>query len=648
MRRALGALILASALGQIPAFAKSPGSSSQAIYDLAQAAYDRSDWGPAAAGFSQLLPTGASRALGRSESVIAYRYADSLVHLGQTEAAGVWIGRAVQGLATGDPGLLAEALVVEGDVKTLDYDYPGAMGAYERAEGLVAAEGSSDALVRARFGFAVAAMTLAPKAAMAKLSLLSASLGPALSSKSMSRARLEDLEARAAINSGDAAAAFRFIKMAVADSGGLGDRVTGAQAAIRADAGVIYRLKGEFEQSRRYFAYTGAGHLPNMDWISARSGELPTCGASEEEPHPDDSVVVDLAISEDGRVLRAAPVYVSRPGLIGAAFARAVSAWRWDPEKLKDVSPFFRATLQLELKCVPRPRPTGLDAGLQRRVIAWLRQKGLVNQDGGSGASGPYLRVRADDPRLLLPGGATLAVLAAPIKPYLKTPEGFWRRLDQEKAPSGAYAEYIIRLAGGGQEWRAAARIYEAWIPRFKAQFPGDPALAYLQLSEAFSWETAGDFQRAQPLLAAVIDGPSADDALGAPIRQVALLHRAIGLDRAGDPAAARDALARSGLSAEQCSLFDTHPVAESLSIDSSAWPDDALRWRFEGYVQVAFDIADDGRVKNVRSVVSYPPYIFAEATEKAALGFRFIPPRLGGRAVGCEGRLQAVAYRLP
>jgi outer membrane biosynthesis protein TonB len=58
------------------------------------------------------------------------------------------------------------------------------------------------------------------------------------------------------------------------------------------------------------------------------------------------------------------------------------------------------------------------------------------------------------------------------------------------------------------------------------------------------------------------------------------------------------------------------------VATGSSQFPDEALRWKFEGYVQEAFDIADDGRVTNVRTVVSYPPFVFGPSTERAVRSF--------------------------
>ena len=87
--------------------------------------------------------------------------------------------------------------------------------------------------------------------------------------------------------------------------------------------------------------------------------------------------------------------------------------------------------------------------------------------------------------------------------------------------------------------------------------------------------------------------------------------------------------------------------MAQSLAIASSAFPDEALRWRFEGYVLTDFAIAPNGGVKDVRVTLSYPPFVFDQATIKGVDGFRYIPPRLGGQVLGCEGQTQAVQFSI-
>jgi hypothetical protein len=548
--------------------------------------------------------------------------------------------------------------MIKGDIERFKYNYGAAVKAYDQVDDLVQKYGANDVLLRERVNLADVDTTLDPAHVVARLAQLSADPIFAKDATRSIRAEIEDLQARAAINLGDKSTAAKLISRAVDDSGGLTtSKVSSVQAAIRADAGIISRLRNDDEGTRKYFTYTGAGHLKDMSWVGKRSGDLPICGGPEDEVRPDDSVVIDFALSDDGRVKSAVPVYASRPGALGMTFARAVSDWRWDPEKIKSVNGFWRATLQLELRCVSRPRPETLGHATWQAVIGWLTQHQLVSRsDLATGNDGDEFTVRSDDPRLNTLGGAVLLAVAIRPPGDMAGLQVLWRRLDEAQAPPSAYAILAkawsrARARNARDGFKAEARLeaqnLEKLRPKFQQQFPNDPAVNWLLISEALSLEDSGDFVAAQPLLQTLLASLTNPDSAGDPIRRVALLHQAIVLERSGNAAAARDSLERSGLDKAQCSLFDTHPVPTNVSVSSSDFPREAQRWGFEGYVQEAFDIADDGRVKNVRTVVAYPPYIFEDSSESAVKQFRFAPPRLGGNVIGCEGQQETVNFRI-
>ncbi len=640
-----------------PAAAAVAPQDRQAIYDKAQAAYDQRDWAAASAGFAQLLPTVPDRPLRRSEAVIASRYAAVLLHLERLNEAEGWIDRAVSAIPPAESDLMEEALITEGDVARARYDYPAAIKAYDQADALLAGQGVSDQMFRERMGLGFAGVTVDPAHVLAQLTAMSADPSFSKTANRTVIAQVEDLEARAAINLGDTAAAARFIHKAVDDSGGLTtQKVSTTQVALRADAGIISRLRKDDEATHRYLAYTGAGRLENTAWIKDRSGELPVCGGAGDDVQPGDSVVITFAIADDGRVVGALPVYASRTGRLGETFARAVGAWRWNPEAIKTVDPFWRSTLQFELRCISRPRPEDLGRTIGRDALTWLRSQGLVGPaEFAAITHGLSFSIPVNDPRRDRPGGVVL--LAVGGRDPLKAPavDAAITGLDDAKAPPAVYAFLIDRYAhdqvrGSTSILGSAlykARAYAAFTPKLAQRFPRDRALAWLYLEQALAWEDGGEFGAAQPLLEGVLafDASALPD--DDPLRRVALLHRAIGLDRSGDPIEAAKRLEQSGLTGDQCSLFDTHPVPQSLGANSSDFPQEAQRWRFEGFVQEDYDIADDGHVKNVRTVLSYPPYIFDESSEHLARNFRFVAPKVGGKAVGCQGREQVVKYAI-
>jgi TonB family protein len=171
---------------------------------------------------------------------------------------------------------------------------------------------------------------------------------------------------------------------------------------------------------------------------------------------------------------------------------------------------------------------------------------------------------------------------------------------------------------------------------------------AWLQTEIALALETGNALPAARTTLQRVVATPTT--ALGGddPIRSIAVLHLALIDKRSGNAALADQRIKDAGIDAEQCSLLDVRPVPRNTDISSSAFPTEAMRWHFEGNVREAFDIGPDGRVENVRTVLSYPPFVFGSATEKAVAQFRYLPPTLDNKVLGCVGKTVNVNYRLP
>lgn len=624
-----------------------PAGSSQAIYDAAQAALDKGDWAGAADGFRSLIPLNPGAELNRPRAVIASRLASALVHLGRFDEARVMGERAVRSLPDGDPEL-ADALLATADAARAGYDYPAAAAFYQRAIAVAGKAGNDTAALSARAGFSVLEATVDPGAVQAVLD-------PVFSDKAL-MARLdrpglafaEDLRARAAMNAGDLPTALKWINKAVQDSGGLSMQVTLSQIAIRNDAAIISSLRKDDDETRKYLAYTGAGHLTNVDWIHQYDGDLPVCGLGT-DVRPDDNVVVQFSIADDGHVTEATPIYASRPGQIGATFAQSVSRWQWDPASLAGVKPFWRNVLVLQLRCQSRPSPDNLAKPIRAALNTWLSSKGVDTSDH------PDSFVSPGDPRLRMDGPAAIPALLGRMNPHDAARKAHAAQLrailDRNAAPPAAYALLIQSQAEissrEADNVRARATFYAGAVPAFQSRYPDDAATALLLLSWALALEDSGDFKKAYPLLQSVAAMPAATLPQDAPIRTVALLHAALVGHRLGDPGAGR-ALASSGIGADACALFDTHPVATSMSIASSQFPAEALRWHFEGHVQESYDIADNGRVANVRTIVAYPPFIFSDSTEQAVRQFRYLPPKIGDQAVGCTGETQSVNYRIP
>ena len=103
--------------------------------------------------------------------------------------------------------------------------------------------------------------------------------------------------------------------------------------------------------------------------------------------------------------------------------------------------------------------------------------------------------------------------------------------------------------------------------------------------------------------------------------------------------------LQAAGLDPEQCELVDMTPIALNVRMSSDDFPKEALRWGFEGWVQISYDIDTQGRVVEPRTVIAYPPFVFGPATEKTASRFRYQPIYRAGKSISCTGYTFKVRY---
>jgi len=122
-------------------------------------------------------------------------------------------------------------------------------------------------------------------------------------------------------------------------------------------------------------------------------------------------------------------------------------------------------------------------------------------------------------------------------------------------------------------------------------------------------------------------------------------LHLAALQRRAGDIAGADTKVKAAGITNAQCMLFDVRPVVTDNSQYYGDFPDDALRWGFDGYVRETFDIDADGHVKNARTVLAYPPFVFRSGAEDAISHRRYLAPVIDGASVGCDGHTTSIRY---
>ena len=129
---------------------------------------------------------------------------------------------------------------------------------------------------------------------------------------------------------------------------------------------------------------------------------------------------------------------------------------------------------------------------------------------------------------------------------------------------------------------------------------------------------------------------------------KVGALVRLASFDAAhGQVEQARAAFEKTGLSADQCALLDARPHLLASNSGSRDFPMEAMQWGFEGWTKLQFDVTADGHTKDVRAIVSYPPFVFTKAGAWVLDGARFSKSYRPDGGIGCGGDTQKVSFRM-
>lgn len=631
-----------------PVQAQAPKTAQQ-LFNEAQLAYENGLWAAAAAGYREALQL--QKQNGQGVASIRARFASALARSGDTIEAQRQIDLAIaifKSLGIAKHEDLAVAYLTIGDLRRGELKFDAAVIAYR--QGIAATEGAITPNLQlwGRTGIAYAMMTEKPDMASAALDEELADQVLMGRFSDTQKTSLFALKAMAELNRGDAKNAAVFIEKALALGGAMSSRVTLEQTRIRSDAAIIYSRMGEQEKVRKFLAYSGAGHLADGDALFPQSPELPICGA---EISPQDFAVIEFAIGANGHADGAAPVFASRSGPIGAIFAASVKEWRWKRQAIAKLNSFWRASVRMELRCVKRPPAITMSDAFEESTEQWLAKAGsLIDLSDPSAqpldpAKSPD-RVMAEIANGFLAlaqgsGGGTWKETAATLSTQLQTAQ----------APIEVQAQLAYMTAVGrpnSSSWSfgvaRAAKLGSA-AAAIQARPGGARAGAWLRAERAVALERSKMLDQAHAELSAVVATPEAALPKDDPIRSFATLHLAM-LDRhQGNADLARNRLANAGLDADQCSLLDLEPIAQSHSIGNDAFPREALRWGFTGSVREAFDIAANGKVEDVRTIIAYPPFVFGPSTEKALASFRYLPPMLGDQPIGCVGQMHRINY---
>ena len=576
----------------------------QAIYNTAQAAFDKEDWATAAENFTSIAAPPSDKPLSHSQAIIRARLAKAELQLGKLSLAISSGKMAATALDPAGGADAAEAWLTLADALRFNLEMQGAADAYDHAKRSASGPDSQVVNTWAELGTTFAYVVLDPAKAAASADAVVNDQASIKHIDKMHLAQIEALRGMAEANLGHPKDGMKYLRDAVAHSGGLsGDRASQLQITIRGDAATVPQLLHDNEGTHKYLAWTGAGHLEHADWISGAAVEPPTCNGAG-DIQPDDTAVIQFAIDDHGYVTSAVPIYASRPGEMGIQFARTVKDWHWTSDAVVKMHPFWRSSLRLQIRCITRPPGLQLADSFYRATVSWFRSKNL-----------PVGTIDADAP--------------ADVQAYF-----IYTNSQGVKSGVREYRHYRLKY------------LKDA-LPNFENRWPHTRANTWLHTELAYAMENAGDLKGAKPQLEAILAEPElalpSDDA----IRRIVILHLAALKQHDGDMAGAKMLIDDAGITDQQCSLMDVRPVATETTVGSKAFPDTALRWGFNGFARTAFDIAADGSVIAARTVLSYPPFIFNAATEKAISKFRYLPPSIDGKALGCHGEMQTFSYKI-
>lgn len=651
------AMALAAVLATQVAPAPAPPSP-QALFDQATAEADAGRCAEAITRFGALEADPRLAHSPNTLAVIRMRTGDCLLTLGRPDEAQLALSRGLASLDSDAPaygGDIARARMDLGRIAYQRLDYPVA----ER-EFTLAAPGADPTARLNRLLWLARATMFDPDAqaqTYADEALALAAATPHTPKETL--AELHTIHARVLLNHGHAAKAYQELIRALRDQGGLTKRVSVSDVVTRSDLAIAALLNKDQEGARKYLVYSGSGRFKKGPFGIAASMDLPPCGGPA-DLRPDDVAIVEFGIGDDGAVSYADPIYVSRTGPAAVAFARAVEGWSWRPEDIKVVPPFFRQLNRVELRCSTVGEHPAVSDLLRPDFDAWLVSEGVPPFTAPSPAASAVEPERAELARREAAAGGgppsipvLMALAANPVIEDADQRDFLIRARDiaaQAGAPPAARVFVEILLA------RAVTR---AWWHQLSSADPGAAELRALlkqpviladaRAAAALHLETARIY--ALPAQAAQELEDVADDSrLSAhdPLRVAALLRLASLQARTGKLAAARVSYDKTGLTAQQCSIVDAKPAFHSKPDTSNAFPMEALRWGFEGWVKLEFDVAPDGATLHQRAVIAYPPFVFKDAAVNLVKDFRFNQTYRPQGGPGCSGADESIVFELP
>jgi outer membrane biosynthesis protein TonB len=519
-----------------------------------------------------------------------------------------------------------------------------------------------------------------------------AEIGDKTTADKDTRANFLSVRGRVLMNLGRDKEAAVDLRRALSLSGGLTNKVSLNDVALRSDLAQAMLLVGDRDKAREFLAYTGAGRIEESPFASATFMGVPSC-TGERGLKPEDSAVVEFSIGDDGQVSGAQTVYSRGTFAAATVFAQAVRDWTWRPEKIAKLPEFYRRLTRVELHCSNADGETpGVLSPLYNRFSSWATPLAGIATEEVQALANSYGAASLAD-------GSALWAERNVVVGKLRT-QGAARAAASDKLAAAA-AFGLAGIYDRSNTGRAREDLLQA-VTLIGSADPGrtnpatTPALAALRMFALLKQQTAGKSQdsisreKSRKLSEAALN-PGLDDPLisadalaqdtlrvlltnqrpvssfgpeqtallravaedmrledGHPLRQIALLRLASVSAAAKQYQEAQALFARTGLSEQQCALLGDIPRLKSDGADSSDYPMEAFRMGFEGWVQLEFDIDAAGRTANQRALIAYPPFVFVDAAKGIARGVRYDPTYRPSGKLACSATRETVRFILP
>jgi hypothetical protein len=586
----------------------------------------------------------------RTRAIALVRKGGALFRLARYDEAAEAATTGLASLPTADASLdedraVAHRILADGAFNSLDY--AGAAASYKEMERLTSSA-NYKALALLRL---IEAQTFTdPDGARASLARADLLLASATAEASV-QAAFARRRAILALNTGDLVTARTESQRAVKLLGGLTSRTDTDDVAARGDAALALILGGTPDRAREYLALTGAGRLPATTFDPAAAMVVPDCGG-EAQLKPADLAVVEFTIGKDGSVRYSAPIYAAGGGAVGLEFARAARSWSWTPDQVKQLPPFYRNRVRVEMRCSTAFERPSIGKVLRDDLVAWMGTKGLTVAPEPANAAAALASQRAAlAASERAAGPKELAVL-----PFLLALQDNAVVGRNEQHALAARTLAIARANGAP----ATALLGLAVIERGTASVRGGESKVWARLvtpllgQQPFSEDAAS--RSALRLVLADAEGGSAGTALlrqvaddpalklNDPMRVGAMVRLASREQAAGNTAAARASFEKSGLAPSQCALLDSPPRFLSAG---GTFPQEAMLWGFEGWTQTQFDVDANGKVANERAILSYPAFVFTKAGVETMRGARYSKTFRPDGGLGCGSITQRVRFSM-